>query len=268
MSPSAVRPAPERPGAIWARALALAACLLTLLAAGCSSTHADKRLLQYLNDSGFGNRYTGNAEEQNYVTIGDTVSIDDAYNPDLAALVEVVDIDGPIVLPEIGAVHVAGLTRSDLQAFLLQKYAPYFEELDIDVRITSTTGKFFFVFGEVQRSGAQPFPGDLTVFQAVMAAVPDKRTANLGRVRLIRGDPRDPHIIPVNIGAMMTTGDMTFNVLVQERDIIYVPPNMLAQLGYFLSYLIFPITEVLRELGSALFYFRAPGYYGTYGGVF
>ncbi len=266
MSPRAPRAPREHARGACLRSL-LCVLVSTLVAAACSSTEADKRLLQYLNDSGFGNRYTGNAEEQNYVTIGDTVAIDDAYNPDLTALIEVVDIDGTIVLPEIGAVHVAGLTRSDLEAFLLQKYSPYYEELDIDVKITSTTGKFFFVFGEVQRSGAQPFLGDLTVFQAVMAAVPDKRTANLGRVRLIRGDPRDPNVIPINIGEMMTTGDMTFNVLVQERDIVYVPPTMLAQLGYFLSYLIFPITQVLTELGQALFYFRGP-YYGSSGAIF
>lgn len=237
-----------------------------VLGSGCSSTSPDKRLLQYLNDSGFGNRYTGNAEEQNYVTIGDTVSITDAYHPFELDVVEVVDIDGSIVLPEIGAVHVAGLTRSDLEAFLLQKYSPYYEQLDISVRIQSTTGKFYFVFGEVAVQGAQPFQGDLTVFQAVMAANPNPQTANLGRVRVIRADPRDPLVIPVNIGDMLTTGDSTMNVHVQERDIVFVPPTMLAEFGYFLSNLIFPITTVFQQLGQAFFWANR-GFTGGFGGA-
>ena len=50
------------------RTVLLGLCLLT----ACNS-YPDKRLLQYLNTDGFGKRYTGNAEEENYVTIGDTV---------------------------------------------------------------------------------------------------------------------------------------------------------------------------------------------------
>jgi protein involved in polysaccharide export with SLBB domain len=203
------------------RGRALPALALLAFLGACASTAPDKRVLQYLNDDGFGNRYTGNAEEQNYVTIGDTVSLVDAYHPDLATS-QTVDVDGTIVLPEIGAVHVAGQTRSELEAFLVQKYSPYYEQLDIDVRL-GTAGKFYFIFGEVGAEGKQQFPGDLTVFEAVMAASPDDRTANLGRVRVIRADPRDPLILYVNLAELLNSGDSTFNVHVHERDIIVVP---------------------------------------------
>ena len=267
---AALAPRPALRGA-QAWVARLAALGVALLLCACSSTPPDKRLLQYLNDSGFGSRYTGNAEEQNYVTIGDAVSITDAYHPELES-VETVDIDGTIVLPEIGAVHVAGLTRSDLEAFLLQRYQPYYEELDISVKIASTTGKFYFVFGEVSGEGSRPFTGDLTVFQAVMEARPNPRTANLGRVRVIRADPRDPVIIYVNLGELIQNGDSTFNILLKERDIVYVPPTMLAQFGYFLSDLIFPITQVMSELSRALWFWYpgafGRGYYGNNQGVF
>lgn len=244
---------------LWIACLAL----LCLAATGCRSTQPDKRLLQYLNDSGFGNRYTGNSEEQNYVTIGDSILIADAYQPELDT-VETVDIDGTIVLPAIGTVHVAGLTRSDLEAFLLQKYSPYYEQLDIEVKIQSTTGKFFFVVGEVNQEGVRPFTGDLTVFQAVMSSGVKTRSANVGRIRIIRADPRDPQIIYVNLSDIIDRGDSTFNVLVHERDIIVVPPTVLAQLGYFLSDLLFPVTQVFSELSKSLWFFG--GYGGGYGG--
>ena len=34
-----------------------------------------------MNTSGFGNRYVGNAEEENYVSIGDTVRLFDSLHP-------------------------------------------------------------------------------------------------------------------------------------------------------------------------------------------
>lgn len=267
MFPSALARTTPRARAPFTAAFFAVLALLCLAGSACRSTQPDKRLLQYLNDSGFGNRYTGNSEEQNYVTIGDSILIHDAYQGELDS-VETVDIDGTIVLPELGAVHVAGLTRSDLEAFLLQKYSPYYEQLDIEVKIQSTTGKFYFMVGEVNQEGAVPFPGDLTVFQAVMRAGVKTRSANLGRIRVIRADPRDPQTIYVNLSDIIDRGDSTFNVLVQERDIIYIPPTVLAQLGYFLSDLIFPITQVLGELSKSLYFFGGYGGYGGGGGGF
>jgi polysaccharide export outer membrane protein len=248
---------------VWRSILVVLGLLATLATPACSSTAPDKRLLQYLNDKGFGNRYTGNAEDQNYVTIGDTIQIKDAYHDELSQT-QSVDIDGTVILPEIGAVHVAGQTRSELEAFLTQKYTPYYEQLKISVRLT-TGGKFYFIFGEVRAEGRKPFPGDLTVLEAVTDAGQDPRTANLGRVKVIRADPRDPLIIDVNLRSIFKTGDSTDNILIQERDIIYVPPTMLAELGYFLSDLIFPITEVINQFASAFYFFNGNYGYGNRG---
>ena len=242
--------------------------LLLVGLAACSST-PDKRILQYLNTDGFGNRYTGNAEEENWLAIGDTLTISDAYNEDLALSIGVA-IDGTVLLPELGSVAVAGLTRTEIEALLMEKYSPYYDLLDIKVQI-DTGGKKYFIYGEVGAPGERLFGGDLTIFEAVMGAGPNKDTANLGRVRLIRADPRDPFVQTINIGDMIERGDSTFNVHVQERDIIFVPPTMLAQLGYFLDTLLFPVKQVLNGLGGAIFAidrFRGVGYYGGQGGLF
>jgi protein involved in polysaccharide export with SLBB domain len=240
-----------------------ASCLLALFALTACKSSPDKRILQHLNTEGFGKRYTGNAEEANYVTIGDQITITDLYHEELT-VTQRVDIDGTVVLPEIGAVHVAGMTRTELEAFLLEKYAPFYEQLDIKARLTAR-GKRYFIFGEVRADGERPFNGDLTVFEAVTEAVPDELTANLGRVKLIRPDPVDPLVIYVNLDQMVRNGDSTFNVHVQENDIIYVPPTFLGQIGLFLRALITPITAVLREITSAL-----SGFYrfGRYDGFF
>jgi protein involved in polysaccharide export with SLBB domain len=205
-----------------------------------------------LNTDGFGNRYTGNAEEENYITIGDTLAIFDSVNPATLSVNARVDIDGTAVLPDLGAVHIAGKTRTELEALLTERYSPYYEETDIKVEIY-TQNKRYWILGEVAAVGEQPFTGDLTIFEAVYRAGPNKNTANLGRVRLIRADPRDPLEIVVNLAEITQSGDSTFNIHVQERDIIYVPPTMLAQLGYFLDDLLFPVKQVLQGLSGAVF---------------
>lgn len=236
--------------------------LLCATSAACN-TAPDKRILQYLNTQGFGKRYSGNAEEENYVAIGDTVSITDAYNQELTVS-QSIGVDGTILLPEIGAVAVAGYTRTEIEALLMEKYSPYFDLLDIKVSIANTGGaKKYFIYGEVGAKGEQSFPGDLTIFEAVMRAGPKEDTANLGRVRLIRADPRDPHVYEVNIGDLLETGDSTFNMHVQELDIIFVPPTMLAQLGYFLDSMLFPVKQVLTGIGGAIFSLNQLSYYNS-----
>ena len=244
---------------------------LVLLACGFAScnTTPDKRALQYLNTSGFGNRYTGNAEEENYITIGGTLVITDSYNPTELSISATVDIDGTVLLPELGAVHVAGLTRTEIEALLTAKYSSYYDLLDIRVAIGSGQKKYF-IFGEVSNEVEKQFLGDLTVFEAVMSSGPDDAVANLGRVRVIRADPRDPFVMVVPINEMFV-GDSTYNIHVQERDIIYVPPNFLGQLGNFLDTLLAPVNRVLQGVTGALFAGRRGrngGGGGFNGGIF
>ena len=245
----------------WGLGLLLLLSAVTWLS-GCNSSSApDKRVLQYLNRDGFGNRYTGNAEEENYVSIGDTVALIDVLKPGRLSSTQVVDIDGTVLLPELGVVHVAGYTRSDLRAYLTERYSAYYDETQLEVQI-KTQGKKYFVFGEVYSEGEVQFEGDLTIFEAVMASEPRPNSANLGRVKLIRADPVDPFIAVVNINDLFE-GDSTFNFHVQERDIIFVPPTMLAQVAYFIKALIFPFTEVIREVSSAFFWGSRFGLFDT-----
>lgn len=241
--------------------------VLVLFAAGLCGCNAtpDKRVLQYLNTDGFGNRYSGNAEEENWVAIGDAIGIEDPYQNELRIERAEVDIDGTVILPELGSVVVAGLTRTQIEALLMEKYSPYYDLLDIKVRIF-TQGKKYFIFGEVESPGEKAFPGDLTLFEAIMQAVPKTDSGNLGRVRLIRADPRDAFIQTFDVSDLLTRGDSTFNVHVHERDIIYVPPTMLAEFGYFLDSLLFPVKFVLESLSSAIFSYNALQNGNYYGG--
>jgi len=245
---------------VWA---VLAPCFASL--SGClSAGAADKRILQHLNQEGFGKRYAGNAQEQNYVTIGDQIQFFDSFNDDVRGTVEV-DIDGTILLPQAGSVFVAGMTRSELESFLTQKLSPYFAQTDVRVKIKTGGQRAYYVVGEAAE-GRKRFEGDLTIFEAVMAAKPKESTANLGRVRLIRADPRDPLIIEVNVADMWRSGDSTYNVSIQEYDIIYIPPTLLKQLADVVSAIIVPVVSPLRTIFQTLFYVQNQGRFQNFRG--
>jgi protein involved in polysaccharide export with SLBB domain len=233
------------------RGAGLLGLLALLCALGACRSAPDKRLLQYLNEDGFGRRYKGNAEQENYVTLGDGVTWVDAVNAANRGTGKV-DIDGTIIVPECGAVSVAGFTRSEIEALLTQKLAPYYQRTEIQVQIT-TKAKTYYVFGEIAQVGAKPLPGDWTIFDAVMTSGPKDHTANLGRVKLIRADPQDPFVSVLNVADMLRTGDSTFNVLIQENDIVIVPPTLLAQVGYFIGDLVTPFTTVFATVFQSLF---------------
>jgi protein involved in polysaccharide export with SLBB domain len=234
---------------------------LLLLLASCTTT-PDKRVLQYLNTHGFGNRYTGNAEEENYVNIGDSFQWVNEYDPAGLNGLAQIDIDGTIVLPQVGSVAVAGNTRSELESYLTLRLSQYVREVDIKVTSMNTKGKYYFVYGEVLKSGPVLFPGNLTIFEAVMLAGPEEFSANLGRVRLVRGDPRDPLIITVNLRDIIN-GDTTYNVLVHERDIIVVPPTLLAQFSNFIAGIVVPFTTVLQQFTLSLFQIQRANSFGN-----
>lgn len=242
----------------WTNALGVALLVLWLGGlASCSATLDNKRILQYLNQSGFGKRYYGNAQEQNYVSIGDTIQFLDTYNEDVRGT-QTVDIDGTILMPEAGAVYVAGFTRSELESYLTQKLAPFYIDSDVKVQIRTGGKKVYYVMGQVRRSGPFPYTGDVTLYEAVMLASPDEFGANLGRVRLIRADPRDPLVITADVSEIWSSGDSTYNVQVHEYDIVYVPPTLLQSVADLVSGLFVPVTSVLRDVLYAIFAFEDP----------
>jgi protein involved in polysaccharide export with SLBB domain len=235
------------------RPLLLALLVLCGLASCAAVTQPGKRELQYMNRRGFGKKYFGNPEEENYVTIGDKVVYLDTLHPDELEGSAEVGIDGTILLPEVGSVAVAGLTKSEIAARLTERYSVYFEETQIVIDL-KTKNKVYYVIGEVQREGPEQHKGDLTIFEALVSAKPDAQSANTGRILLIRPDPVDPVVLRFNYDDMLR-GDSTFNYQVLAYDIIYVPPTMLAEFAYFLRSLLFPVEEVLRGVGGALFGF-------------
>src|SRR5258706_631140 len=172
---------------------------------------------------------------ERFATIGDTLLLSAAGLEDLT-LSKRIDVDGTILLPELGSVAVAGYTRTELEALLMEKYSPYYPQLELRVQIVHTgQDRKYFVHGEVASPGEKALGDDLTVFEAVMRAGPNQDTANLELVQLMRADPRDPPTFELDLAAMQRSGDSSPNINVEELDINFLPPTLPARIAYWVG---------------------------------
>lgn len=98
-----------------------------------------------------------------------------------------VDLLGNISIPLIGDVMAAGRTPKELSQLLAQKLgAKYLENPDVSVAIKSSAGRNVTVDGAVNRAGAYPVLGQMTLIQAVALAGGTTEDANTHRIAVFR----------------------------------------------------------------------------------
>ena len=233
--------------------------LLLLLLCGLAScaNYEDKRIRQLLNEKGFGTRAEGRASLENYVSGGDGVVflVDPSVlmTPGAERLVlltqlQRVGLDGTILLPYVGPVMVLGLTERQLKQLVESQLAAFF---NIDIQVTPRIldrGKHFFAFGEAMLKGRVPyFKADLTLLEAVTYIKPTS-LANMGKVRLIKPDAENPLVIVVNVREMIMTGNMRYNVPLDENDFLYLPPTWLGGMARFIEKLLQPLNVAVQSM--------------------
>lgn len=179
----------------------------------------------------------------------DEVEIRASRIPELDEQTHIIRPDGKISLESVGEVHAAGRTPQELAENIRQKILNLYSlpnDHPVSVKVIANKSKVFYVLGEVYLSGPKPFTGRDTVLRAVAKS----RLTPLAwkeRIQVIRPaiKPEDrPHIFEVNFDRMVAHGDLKKNVLLEEGDIVYVPPTVLA--GVALK-----IEEFVRPLGRA-----------------
>ena len=69
------------------------------------------------------------------VRIGDRIELHEGYGQLSGSETYDVDRDGTALLPVLGHVDVAGLTRAELEVLLRELYSPYYDQLDLYARV-------------------------------------------------------------------------------------------------------------------------------------
>lgn len=189
----------------------------------------------------------------------DAITIKCSKVPQIDNSQQTIRPDGKISLEMLGEFDAAGKTPTELADDITVKVKTLYAlsgEYPIDVQITKTPSKVYYVFGEVGRPGPIPFTGRVTVLQALAYTQPQV-TAWKTEIVVVRPDNQpgvdekgkktynNRKMLKVNLDDIVQKGDASRDVLLEEGDIVWVPPTPLAAVSYVLA-------EFVRPIGLAL----------------
>jgi protein involved in polysaccharide export with SLBB domain len=217
----------------------LIAMAAAVLATGCAGNH--DQLVEFLRS------HDAEVSTGRYVVRPpDGITIHAPGATEIDGVTQIVRADGKVVLRLLGEVDVAGLTTEEIAAKLKAQLARYYVDPEVVVEVSEYNSQFYYVFGEVGHAGPKRYTGRDTLVHALADAQPTF-LAWRTQIRLVRPSDREPQrkTITVDLDHMLNAGDLSQNVLLQEGDIVQVPPTPLAWLGLRVRELLFPVEPVL-----------------------
>jgi polysaccharide export outer membrane protein len=163
--------------------------------------------------------------------------------------------DGKITFPNIGEVEVAGKTPLEAAAAVREKASKLYVftgEHPIDVRIVVYQSHVYYVLGMVARPGPRLYSGRSSALRALADAQPNVMAWG-DHIQVIRpsSDPKvKPKIFAIEWDPMVAHGKADKDVLLEEGDIIYVPPTVLARIGLTIAEFLSPFTQVFSAVNN------------------
>lgn len=217
---------------------ALAAALLALLLAGCS-TYRDLRpgAVQEVAPLAVLENQTVEVPPLQAITpsadylvgAGDSLFINIDGRPELGSPILAgsklqgsrVDGQGRIRLPLIGSIAVAGLSLEQIQQRLAEAFSVYLKQPWVVVEVAEYRSQPINLLGQFRTPGTYYLDHPLTLIQGVALGGGLLDSANLRSARLLRGERTQP----VDIYQLLTSGNPQQNVWLQPGDTIYVPDD-------------------------------------------
>jgi polysaccharide export outer membrane protein len=159
--------------------------------------------------------------------------------------------DGKISFEGVGELEAAGKSPEqlaiDLRVKVLDRYkADLVGEKAIDLRVAAFQSKVYYVLGQVYEPGPRIYTGRDTVLTALALAQPNPM-AWVERIQIIRpsyDENVEAKVFELNFDRMIAHGDTRMNVMLQEGDVIYVPPTIL-------GWMALKVEEVIRPIARA-----------------
>jgi protein involved in polysaccharide export with SLBB domain len=174
--------------------------------------------------------------------------------------------DGKISLNLLGDVMVADMTPAEIARKLRQLALKFYEKdaAEVFVTVVEFKSKVVYVFGQVKDPGIKPFTGRDTLLDMLGQAGLNEN-AWPQKIVIVRPN-EDPNIkqkVTVDVKTMWQTGDVKDNFMLEEGDVIYVPPSPLAQANTTFTRLLSPLRGTLELIGTAVRF----GAVGPAGGI-
>jgi polysaccharide export outer membrane protein len=169
-----------------------------------------------------------------------------------------VSADGFISFPLIGRVKVSDLNTSEVERLISQRLAEeqYLFDAHVSVIVTQYLSRRAIVLGAVKTPGSYPLQAQERVLDVVSKAggigaasgVAEMERAG-GRALIIRTEAPDTEkerkiVIDIDLEGLLRGGQQTSNILMWDKDILYVPP---ADYFYIIGQVRVPGSYALRN---------------------
>ena len=136
-----------------------------------------------------------------------------------------VDNDGTIDFPQVGRVHVAGLTKRECEDLIKEKIRPFLSETENPVVTVRMASYRVTVIGEVNKPGVVPVSTEkMSIIEALAQAGDLTIYGKRENVILIREDAQgEKHSYRINLNDANLIASPFYYL--QQNDVIYVEPN-------------------------------------------
>ena len=151
---------------------------------------------------------------------GDNINLN-LYGKTNSQLTVVVDREGKINVPELGPIHVAGLSFQELKAMMKEEV----KQRAIGLSVLTTLGELrsvrIFILGEANRPGSYTVSSLSTITNALFVSGGIKKTGSLRNIQLKRNGQL---VSTFDLYDLLLKGDTSDDVRVLPGDVIFVPP--------------------------------------------
>lgn len=152
--------------------------------------------------------------------------------------------DGMISVPLIGDVTASGRTIPQIADDIEARMTQFKRGAEATVMLVAAVHNEVTVLGEVVRPASFALVKDTRVVEVIARAGGPTTFAWRGRIRVIRNVDGTTEVHRVDL-ADIRNGDQTTNLFLLPGDIIYVPPSILARIGYAINAVFFPFQPLI-----------------------
>jgi protein involved in polysaccharide export with SLBB domain len=132
-----------------------------------------------------------------------------------------VDRSGEVYLPQVGPVHVAGLSYSDLDAHLRQAIGRVYRNFDLTADVGQIRSIQVYVTGQARRPGMYTISALSTLIDALFASGGPSPSGSLRAIEVRRAGAV---VTDFDLYGLLMRGDKSKDVPLQSGDVIFIPP--------------------------------------------
>jgi protein involved in polysaccharide export with SLBB domain len=132
-----------------------------------------------------------------------------------------VDRSGSIYIPQVGTVHVAGLSFAQMHDFLKSQMGRVFRNFDLNVNMGQLRSIQVFVVGQARRPGSYTVSSLSTLINALFVTGGPTLQGSLRDIQLKRSGKV---VVDFDLYDLLQRGDKSKDVQLLPGDVIYIPP--------------------------------------------